>query len=78
MMLALTRRYGLEPPVCRILKENGRLSNHSMYIVAVFSGTEKLGTGFGISIKMAESRASLQETTFALGSKFLHILINTA
>ncbi|SCV67115.1 BQ2448_5761 [Microbotryum intermedium] len=42
----------------RLLKESGRLSNHATFVSGVYSGTTKLGEGFGSSIKMSEYRAS--------------------
>ncbi|KAI9333000.1 hypothetical protein BDR26DRAFT_868810 [Obelidium mucronatum] len=45
------------PAVSRMLKETGRLSTNPVFIVGVYSGIEKLGEGYGSSIKMAETRA---------------------
>ena len=42
----------------RLLKETGRLSNSPIYVVGIFSAGEKLGEGFGSSLKMAEFRVS--------------------
>jgi large subunit ribosomal protein L44 len=40
----------------RILKESGRLSEKPVYLVGMFTGTEKIGEGFGSSLAMAEER----------------------
>jgi large subunit ribosomal protein L44 len=52
------RKYGREPVVSRLLKETGRASLSPIFIVGVFSGSQKLGEGFGSSLKMADFRAS--------------------
>ncbi|ORY66815.1 hypothetical protein BCR35DRAFT_282858 [Leucosporidium creatinivorum] len=58
-VLTLTlQKSGLEPASHRLLKESGRLSAHSTFVSGVYSGEEKLGEGFGSSIKMSEWRAS--------------------
>ena len=43
----------------RLLKETGRLTNAPVFVVGVYSGADKLGEGFGSSLKMAEYRVSL-------------------
>lgn len=45
----------LTPP-SRLLKETGRLSNSPVFIVGIYSGADKLGEGFGSSLRMAEYR----------------------
>ncbi|KAG8956784.1 hypothetical protein FRC04_000262 [Tulasnella sp. 424] len=52
------KAFGREKPVSRLLKETGRYSISPMYVVGVFSGADKLGEGFGSSLRMAEFRAS--------------------
>jgi large subunit ribosomal protein L44 len=52
------RKYGREPVVSRLLKETGRASLSPIFIVGVFSGAQKLGEGFGSSLKMADFRAN--------------------
>lgn len=42
--------------VCRLLKETGRLSNSPVFVVGIYSGADKLGEGFGSSLRMAEYR----------------------
>lgn len=57
MALARTvSRFGRERPISRLLKETGRLSNSPMFVVGIYSGADKLGEGFGTSLKMAEYR----------------------
>lgn len=43
----------------RLLKETGRYSLSPVYVVGVYSGEDKLGEGFGSSLRMAEFRVSL-------------------
>jgi len=38
------------------LYEAGRLTKEPVFVIGVFSGTEKLAEGFGSSLKMAEFR----------------------
>lgn len=42
----------------RLLKETGRHTNTPIFVVGIYSGADKLGEGFGNSIKMAEHRAA--------------------
>lgn len=42
----------------RLLKESGRFSAHSVFIVGYYSDDIKLGEGFGSSLDMAEYRVS--------------------
>lgn len=41
----------------RLIKESGRLSNRAVFVVGMYSGIEKIGQGYGSSLKMAETRA---------------------
>ncbi|KAI8358216.1 ribonuclease III domain-containing protein [Mortierella sp. GBAus27b] len=59
----LMKRLGRERPVARMLAETGRQSKAPVFIVGVYSGTEKLGEGFGHSIAMAEFRANKDALT---------------
>lgn len=59
----LMRRLGREAPVGRMLAESGRHSKAPVFVVGVYSGTEKLGEGFGSSIAMAETRANKDALT---------------
>lgn len=54
---ALLVRSKKSPAVSRLLSETGRKSSSPVFVVGVFSGGEKLGEGFGSSLKMAEHRA---------------------
>ncbi|TCD60652.1 hypothetical protein EIP91_009739 [Steccherinum ochraceum] len=51
-------KFGRERPVSRLLKETGRFSLTPVFVVGIFSGADKLGEGFGSSLKMAEFRAA--------------------
>ncbi|SCV01139.1 LAME_0G14312g1_1 [Lachancea meyersii CBS 8951] len=62
-LAVLCRREGLEAPVSRLLAESGRLSKAPVFIVGVFSGSEKLGEGFGASLKEAKARAATDALT---------------
>jgi len=46
------------PPKSRLLSETGRLSSSPVFVVGIYSGDDKLGEGFGTSLKMAEYRAA--------------------
>ncbi|ORZ14222.1 ribonuclease III domain-containing protein [Absidia repens] len=54
---ALLARSKKQGAVSRLLSETGRHSSSPVFLVGVFSGDEKLGEGFGSSMKMAEHRA---------------------
>lgn len=57
----------LIPP--RLLKETGRFSNSPIFVVGIYSGADKLGEGFGNSLKMAEYRVcdqTLFESTLTI------------
>lgn len=65
MALSLTvSKFGRERPISRLLKETGRLSNSPMFVVGIYSGADKLGEGFGTSLKMAEYRVREDKTAF--------------
>jgi dsRNA-specific ribonuclease len=55
----LCRREGFQTPVARILAETGRRSRHPVFIVGVFSGSDKLGEGAGASLDEARTRAAV-------------------
>ncbi|KDN50692.1 hypothetical protein RSAG8_01190, partial [Rhizoctonia solani AG-8 WAC10335] len=57
-LIHTTRKYQREPPISRLLQESGRQTNSPTFIVGIFSGEDKLGEGFGSSLKMAEYRAA--------------------
>ncbi|CDR42990.1 CYFA0S10e04588g1_1 [Cyberlindnera fabianii] len=68
----LCKRQGLEKPVARLLAENGRNSNSPIFVVAVFSGDQKLGESYGASLKEAKIRASVN----ALKNWYLYKPVN--
>lgn len=47
----------MKAPTTRILAETGRLSIAPIFVLGVYSGTIKLGEGYGSSLQMAEYRA---------------------
>lgn len=55
----LCKRENLQPPVSRLLSEAGRHSKRPVFLVGVFSGSEKLGESFGASLMEAKIRASV-------------------
>ena len=57
-LATLCRREGLERPISRLLAESGRYSKAPVFIVGVFSGQEKLGEGFGSSLKEGKAKAA--------------------
>ncbi|KAG0668191.1 hypothetical protein C6P45_004938 [Maudiozyma exigua] len=54
----LCEREGLQKPISKLTAESGRLSKAPVFIIGVFSGDEKLGEGFGSSLKEAKARAA--------------------
>ncbi|KAF8636422.1 hypothetical protein AX17_003604 [Amanita inopinata Kibby_2008] len=57
-LMDMVKKFQREPPKSRLLAETGRFSNSPVYVVGIFSGADKLGEGFGSSLKMAEFRAA--------------------
>jgi len=57
-LLEMVNKFHRSPPKSRLLAETGRFSNSPVYVVGIFSGADKLGEGFGSSLKMAEFRAA--------------------
>jgi dsRNA-specific ribonuclease len=55
----LCAREGFEFPVARLLSETGRLSRSPVFVVGIFSGTQKLGEGVGASLDEARIRAAI-------------------
>jgi dsRNA-specific ribonuclease len=55
----LCAREEFEFPVARILSETGRHSRSPVFVVGIFSGSEKLGEGAGPSLNEARTRASI-------------------
>lgn len=52
------QKHALEAPQSRLIAETGRLSNSAVFGVGVYSGSRRLGEGWGSSIAMAEHRAA--------------------
>ncbi|KAI8927675.1 ribonuclease III domain-containing protein [Entophlyctis helioformis] len=57
LLTFLMKRLGKPSPIARLIKETGRLSSNAVFIVGMYSGIEKIGEGYGSSLKMAETRA---------------------
>ena len=55
----LCAREGFQSPVARIISETGRKSRHPVFVVGVYSGSDKLGEGAGSSLDEARTRASV-------------------
>ncbi|KAE8452623.1 hypothetical protein EG329_013882 [Mollisiaceae sp. DMI_Dod_QoI] len=55
----LCAREEFEHPVARILSETGRYSRSPVFVVGIYSGTDKLGEGAGASLVEAKIRASV-------------------
>ena len=64
----LCAREGFEPPVARLLSETGRHSRSPVFVVGVYSGSDKLGEAAGSSLDEARVRA----TATALRSWYLY------
>ncbi|KAJ7767420.1 ribonuclease III domain-containing protein [Mycena maculata] len=54
----MVAKFQRDPPKSRLLKETGRFSNSPIFVVGIYSGNDKLGEGFGASLRMAEYRAA--------------------
>lgn len=44
-----------------LLKETGRISENPIFIVGMYSGVDKIGEGYGSSLKMAETRVLISQ-----------------
>jgi dsRNA-specific ribonuclease len=55
----LCAREGFEAPIARLESETGRLSRTPVFVVGIYSGTEKLGEAAGPSLDMARRMASM-------------------
>lgn len=55
----LCAREGFEPPIARLESETGRRSRTPVFVVGIYSGTEKLGEGTGASLDFARRKASM-------------------
>lgn len=72
-LVRLCEKLDFEHPIqIRLMAETGRLSSHAIYVVGVFSGTEKLGEGVGSSLNEAKTRAVVN----ALMGYYLYSPIN--
>lgn len=58
-LTALLKQLNKQTAESRLLSETGRASSSPVFVVGVFSGKNKLGEGFGSSLKMAEFRVSI-------------------
>jgi len=58
-LAVLCKREEFEYPVARILSETGRRSRSPVFVVGIYSGTEKLGEGAAPSLSEARIRASV-------------------
>ncbi|KIK16223.1 hypothetical protein PISMIDRAFT_71206, partial [Pisolithus microcarpus 441] len=61
-LMETVAKFQREPPKSKqrdpLLKETGRFSNSPIFVVGIYTGADKLGEGFGSSLKMAEYRAA--------------------
>ncbi|KAH7890768.1 ribonuclease III domain-containing protein [Phlebopus sp. FC_14] len=57
-LMETVAKFGREQLKSRLLKETGRFSQSPIFVVGIYSGADKLGEGFGSSLKMAEYRAA--------------------
>jgi dsRNA-specific ribonuclease len=64
----LCAREGFEPPLARLESETGRRSRTPVFVVGIYSGTEKLGEGTAASLNFARRKASMN----ALKSWYLY------
>ncbi|KAL5594140.1 hypothetical protein BROUX41_001186 [Berkeleyomyces rouxiae] len=55
----LCAREGFEPPVARMESETGRTSRTPVFVVGIYSGTDKLGEGIGSSQYEARQKAAM-------------------
>ncbi|KAF7544061.1 hypothetical protein G7Z17_g10244 [Cylindrodendrum hubeiense] len=55
----LCAREGFSSPIARLESETGRLSRTPVFVVGIYSGSEKLGEGSGPSLNIARWKASM-------------------
>lgn len=55
----LCAREGFQPPMARLESETGRQSRTPVYVVGIYSGTEKLGEGSGPSLNIGRWKACM-------------------
>jgi dsRNA-specific ribonuclease len=66
------QKYSRPAPLPRLLKESGRYTLNPTFLIGIYSGAEKLGEGYGSSIRMAKYRAyedSLRRIYLAPGGR---------
>lgn len=71
----------MQSPTTRVLAETGRLSIAPIFVLGVYSGTTKLGEGYGSSLAMAEYRAcedALKRIYLSSEEKFEDIFIKNS
>ncbi|CAJ2513669.1 Uu.00g017880.m01.CDS01 [Anthostomella pinea] len=67
-LVRLCARENFDAPVARLLSETGRLSRTPVFVVGIYSGTDKLGEGVGPSLDAARISAAIN----ALKSWYLY------
>jgi dsRNA-specific ribonuclease len=50
----------------RLLGESGRTSKYPVFVVGVYSGSEKLSDAYGTSLRIAEVRVKIDNLTLPL------------
>ncbi|KAK3688569.1 ribonuclease III domain-containing protein [Podospora appendiculata] len=55
----LCAREDFDHPVARLLSETGRMSRTPVFVVGIYSGTDKLGEGAGPSLDLARFKAAM-------------------
>jgi dsRNA-specific ribonuclease len=55
----LCARENFDPPVARLLSETGRMSRTPVFVVGIYSGTDKLGEAAGPSLNAAKTAAAI-------------------
>ena len=58
-LASLCARENFEPPVARMLSETGRLSRTPVFVVGIFSGTDKLGEGSAGNPDLARTKEAV-------------------
>ncbi|KAI8820172.1 ribonuclease III domain-containing protein [Fimicolochytrium jonesii] len=58
LLVKLTLAKGQVRPISRLMKETGRQSATPVFLVGMYSGVQKIGQGYGSSLKEAEFRAA--------------------
>ncbi|KAL2919537.1 54S ribosomal protein L3 mitochondrial [Polyrhizophydium stewartii] len=57
LLAVICKRLGKPSPVARLMTETGRLSSNPIFVVGMYSGIDKIGEGYGSSLRMAETKA---------------------